>query len=145
MSHIIQDKVISISVRILFQQMFSILFLFIKYMEDWRDSPEFNSTFCFSTEPEFDSQHVHGESQPSITHVPGDQCPLLASRNIRHACSTQTYMHLCTCVSCLYFLRLSCHNSWPSLKMFLHSISFSHVTTFCHRFSLFLLLSYFRF
>jgi hypothetical protein len=30
------------------------------------------STGCFSRGPEFDSQHLHGGSQPSVAPVPGD-------------------------------------------------------------------------
>ena len=51
------------------------------------------STGCSSRGPEFDSQHPHGASQPSVTLVPGDPVPFPFSPGLRHLRGAQMYMH----------------------------------------------------
>ena len=50
------------------------------------------STGYSSMEPQFDFQYPCGDSQLSITPVPGVQFPLLTSVGIWHACSIQAYI-----------------------------------------------------
>lgn len=38
------------------------------------------------------SQHPHGDSQPFLTPIPGNQSPLLASAGSRHTRGTKAYM-----------------------------------------------------
>jgi hypothetical protein len=45
-------------------------FVALREKEDWRDISVVKSTGCSCREPEFNSQQLHGGSQPSVTPVP---------------------------------------------------------------------------
>jgi hypothetical protein len=49
--------------------------------------------WLFLQTTEFNSQHLHGVSQLSVTLVPGVVHPLLTSVGTRHACDAHTYIH----------------------------------------------------
>jgi len=55
---------------------------------DWRDGSVVRNTVCSSRGPEFNSQHPHGSSQPSVTPLPGDPTPLH-----RYTCRQNTTAH----------------------------------------------------
>ena len=61
-------------------------------IEDQRDGSVIKSPCCFCRGPGFSSQHPHGNSQFSVTTVPGDLIPSLTPRSTRHEHGTQTYM-----------------------------------------------------
>ena len=58
----------------------------------WRDGSAVKDTFCSSRGPRIDFLHPQSSSQSSVTPVPGDQCPLLASEVTRHANDSHTEM-----------------------------------------------------
>jgi hypothetical protein len=49
------------------------------WSQGWRDGLVVKSTGWFSTGPEFDPQHLHHDSQPSETPVPGGSDTLFVS------------------------------------------------------------------
>ena len=62
-------------------------------VQSWRDGSMVKSTGCSSRSPGFESWHPHSISQPSVSPVLENQCPLPVSVGPRHTCG-KTAIHI---------------------------------------------------